>query len=54
MSRFGVVFAVLAVFGSSLYSTVAAASAEVNLYSARKEAFGNTGSGLSLCTNPFQ
>ena len=38
MSRFGVVFAALAVFCSSVYSTGAAASAEVNLYSARKEA----------------
>ena len=38
MSRFGVVFAVLAGFCSSLYTTVAVASAEVNLYSARKEA----------------
>ena len=38
MSRFGVVFGVLAVFCSSVYSTGAAASAEVNLYSARKEA----------------
>ena len=38
MSRFGVVFGVLAGFCSGLYSTGAAASAEVNLYSARKEA----------------
>ena len=38
MSRFGVVFVVLAGFCSSFYTTVAAASAEVNLYSARKEA----------------
>ncbi|MDH5389135.1 MAG: Fe(3+) ABC transporter substrate-binding protein [Gammaproteobacteria bacterium] len=38
MSRFGVVFAALAGFCSSLYSTVAVASPEVNLYSARKEA----------------
>lgn len=38
MSRFGVVFAVLAGLFSSVYTTVVVASAEVNLYSARKEA----------------
>ena len=38
MFRFGLVFTVLAGLSSGLYATAAAASVEVNLYSARKEA----------------